>query len=186
MRPSRSSSSGPIPPEVRGQGSWCENRSSFSLVALQLDVVFVLCCVTTSLYNVPNFYSLEFSHLIFLPFSLSFPLSLSLPPSHQTSYSPSLPSPLLSSSLLLPPPSPPSRSFVYLSNLLYPVPLVPRVAVVSEKGEVKGFLRVPVQAISGNTCTCRRHGRGAAGRWGVVQVGDGGRVVAGGGVRVSV
>ncbi|XP_067085596.1 kinesin-like protein KIF1A isoform X2 [Osmerus mordax] len=40
------------------------------------------------------------------------------------------------------------RSFVYLSNLLYPVPLVHRVAVVSEKGEVKGFLRVAVQAIS--------------------------------------
>ncbi|XP_051928938.1 kinesin-like protein KIF1A isoform X6 [Hippocampus zosterae] len=40
------------------------------------------------------------------------------------------------------------RSFVYLSNLLYPVPLVHRVAVVSEKGDVKGFLRVAVQAIS--------------------------------------
>ncbi|XP_064808707.1 kinesin-like protein KIF1A isoform X5 [Oncorhynchus masou masou] len=40
------------------------------------------------------------------------------------------------------------RAFVYLSNLLYPVPLVHRVAVISEKGEVKGFLRVAVQAIS--------------------------------------
>ncbi|XP_054644903.1 kinesin-like protein KIF1A isoform X12 [Dunckerocampus dactyliophorus] len=40
------------------------------------------------------------------------------------------------------------RSFVYLSNLLYPVPLVHRVAIVSEKGDVKGFLRVAVQAIS--------------------------------------
>ncbi|XP_060049536.1 kinesin-like protein KIF1A isoform X3 [Erinaceus europaeus] len=40
------------------------------------------------------------------------------------------------------------RAFVYLSNLLYPVPLVHRVAVVSEKGEVKGFLRVAVQAAS--------------------------------------
>nr|XP_061790561.1 kinesin-like protein KIF1A isoform X4 [Nerophis lumbriciformis] len=40
------------------------------------------------------------------------------------------------------------RSFVYLSNLLYPVPLVHRVAVVSERGDVKGFLRVAVQAIS--------------------------------------
>ena len=50
-----------------------------------------------------------------------------------------------------------SRAFVYLSNLLYPVPLVHRVAVVSEKGEVKGFLRVAVQAISG---ACRRPGRG--------------------------
>ncbi|XP_035379964.1 kinesin-like protein KIF1A isoform X8 [Electrophorus electricus] len=41
------------------------------------------------------------------------------------------------------------RAFVYLSNLLYPVPLVHRVSVVSERGEVKGFLRVAVQAISG-------------------------------------
>lgn len=42
---------------------------------------------------------------------------------------------------------------MYLSNLLYPVPLVHRVAIVSEKGEVKGFLRVAVQAISG---ACRQ------------------------------
>ncbi|XP_043097344.1 kinesin-like protein KIF1A isoform X15 [Puntigrus tetrazona] len=40
------------------------------------------------------------------------------------------------------------RAFVYLSNLLYPVPLVHRVAIINEKGEVKGFLRVAVQAIS--------------------------------------
>ncbi|XP_054916588.1 kinesin-like protein KIF1A isoform X3 [Poeciliopsis prolifica] len=40
------------------------------------------------------------------------------------------------------------RAFVYLSNLVYPVSLVHRVAIVSEKGEVKGFLRVGVQAIS--------------------------------------
>ncbi|XP_014796866.1 PREDICTED: kinesin-like protein KIF1B isoform X7 [Calidris pugnax] len=40
------------------------------------------------------------------------------------------------------------RAFVYLSNLLYPVPLIHRVAVVSEKGEVRGFLRVAVQAIA--------------------------------------
>ncbi|XP_060574744.1 kinesin-like protein unc-104 isoform X4 [Ruditapes philippinarum] len=39
------------------------------------------------------------------------------------------------------------RSFVYLSNLFYPVPLTHRVAIVSEKGEVKGFLRVAVQAV---------------------------------------
>jgi len=42
-----------------------------------------------------------------------------------------------------------TRAFVYLSNLLYPVPLIHRVAVVSEKGEVRGFLRVAVQAIAG-------------------------------------
>eukprot|EP00079_Xenopus_tropicalis_P027957 XP_012822413.1 PREDICTED: kinesin-like protein KIF1B isoform X10 [Xenopus tropicalis] len=42
------------------------------------------------------------------------------------------------------------RAFVYLSNLLFPVPLVHRAAIVSEKGEVRGFLRVAVQAISGD------------------------------------
>lgn len=41
------------------------------------------------------------------------------------------------------------RAFVYLSNLLYPVTLVHRVAIVTEKGEVRGFLRVGVQAIAG-------------------------------------
>ncbi|XP_058530930.1 kinesin-like protein KIF1B isoform X4 [Ochotona princeps] len=40
------------------------------------------------------------------------------------------------------------RAFVYLSNLLYPVPLIHRAAIVSEKGEVRGFLRVAVQAIA--------------------------------------
>ncbi|XP_067383257.1 kinesin-like protein KIF1B isoform X2 [Channa argus] len=40
------------------------------------------------------------------------------------------------------------RAFVYLSNLLYPVTLVHRVAIVTEKGEVQGFLRVGVQAIA--------------------------------------
>ncbi|XP_034733592.1 kinesin-like protein KIF1B isoform X10 [Etheostoma cragini] len=40
------------------------------------------------------------------------------------------------------------RAFVYLSNLLYPVPLVHRVAIVTEKGELRGFLRVGVQAIA--------------------------------------
>ncbi|XP_019907285.2 kinesin-like protein KIF1B isoform X13 [Esox lucius] len=40
------------------------------------------------------------------------------------------------------------RAFVYLSNLLYPVPLVHRVAIVTEKGDVRGFLRVGVQGIS--------------------------------------
>ncbi|XP_069545105.1 kinesin-like protein KIF1B isoform X4 [Brachyistius frenatus] len=40
------------------------------------------------------------------------------------------------------------RAFVYLSNLLYPVPLLHRVAIVTEKGEVRGFLRVGVQAIA--------------------------------------
>ena len=41
------------------------------------------------------------------------------------------------------------RAFVYLSNLYYPVPLVHRVAIVNDKGDVKGYLRVSVQAITG-------------------------------------
>ncbi|XP_072333983.1 kinesin-like protein KIF1B isoform X8 [Scyliorhinus torazame] len=40
------------------------------------------------------------------------------------------------------------RAFVFLSNLLYPVPLVHKIAIVSEKGEVQGFLRVGVQSIT--------------------------------------
>ncbi|XP_050411558.1 kinesin-like protein unc-104 isoform X2 [Patella vulgata] len=43
------------------------------------------------------------------------------------------------------------RAFVYLSNLFYPVPLIHRVNIVSEKGEVKGYLRVAVQAITDTT-----------------------------------
>lgn len=41
------------------------------------------------------------------------------------------------------------RAFVYLSNLLYPVPLIQKVAIVNEKGDVKGYLRVAVQAVVG-------------------------------------
>ena len=37
---------------------------------------------------------------------------------------------------------------MYLSNLYYPVPLVHRVAIVSEKGNVMGFLRVAVQVVT--------------------------------------
>ncbi|XP_065560293.1 kinesin-like protein unc-104 isoform X2 [Artemia franciscana] len=39
------------------------------------------------------------------------------------------------------------RSFIYLSNLLYPVPLVHKVPIVNDKGDVKGYLRVAVQAV---------------------------------------
>ncbi len=42
------------------------------------------------------------------------------------------------------------RSFVYLSNLLYPIPLVQKVAMVNECGDVKGYLRVAVQAVFDN------------------------------------
>jgi len=39
------------------------------------------------------------------------------------------------------------RSFIYLSNLLHNVPLIHKVAVVNEKGVVKGWLSVALQAI---------------------------------------
>jgi kinesin family member 1 len=40
------------------------------------------------------------------------------------------------------------RSFVYLSNLLHNVPLIHKVAIVSDKGVVKGWMSVALQAIS--------------------------------------
>lgn len=39
------------------------------------------------------------------------------------------------------------RAFVYLTNLLYGLPLVQSVAIVSERGEVKGFLKIAVQQL---------------------------------------
>lgn len=39
------------------------------------------------------------------------------------------------------------RSFIYLSNLLYPVPLVHKVAIVNERGDVRGYIRVAVQPV---------------------------------------
>uniref|UniRef100_A0A8C4NH62 Uncharacterized protein n=1 Tax=Eptatretus burgeri TaxID=7764 RepID=A0A8C4NH62_EPTBU len=42
------------------------------------------------------------------------------------------------------------RAFVHLGHLLYGVPLLHRVSIVSEKGDVRGFLRVAVQPISEN------------------------------------
>jgi hypothetical protein len=39
------------------------------------------------------------------------------------------------------------RSFIYLSNLLHNVPLIHKVAIVSEKGVVRGWLSVALQAI---------------------------------------
>ena len=41
------------------------------------------------------------------------------------------------------------RGFVYLSSLLYPVPLTHKIAIVNARGDVKGFLRVTVQAVLG-------------------------------------
>lgn len=42
------------------------------------------------------------------------------------------------------------RGFIYLSNLLNPVPLVHRVAIVNERGDIKGYLKVAVQAVIAN------------------------------------
>ncbi|CAJ0566193.1 unnamed protein product, partial [Mesorhabditis spiculigera] len=39
------------------------------------------------------------------------------------------------------------RAFVYLSNLLHNVPLIHKVAVVNEKGDVKGYLKVAIEPI---------------------------------------
>lgn len=47
------------------------------------------------------------------------------------------------------------RTFLYLSHLLYPVTLIQRVPVVNEKGDVKGYLRVAIQAVIGKSdVTC--------------------------------
>uniref|UniRef100_A0AC35GKR5 Kinesin-like protein unc-104 n=1 Tax=Panagrolaimus sp. PS1159 TaxID=55785 RepID=A0AC35GKR5_9BILA len=50
------------------------------------------------------------------------------------------------------------RAFVYLSNLLHNVGLVHKVAVVNEKGEVKGYLRVCVEPITGTTPIAQNKG----------------------------
>ncbi|CCD64622.2 Kinesin-like protein unc-104 [Caenorhabditis elegans] len=39
------------------------------------------------------------------------------------------------------------RAFVYLNNLLHNVPLIHKVAVVNEKGEVKGYLKVAIEPV---------------------------------------
>lgn len=52
------------------------------------------------------------------------------------------------------------RAFVYLSNLLYPVPLIQKVAIVNEKGDVKGYLRVAVQAVVDDEETSEVNQRG--------------------------
>lgn len=46
------------------------------------------------------------------------------------------------------------RSFIYLSNLLYPVPLVHKVAIVNERGDVRGYLRIAVQPVMVRTNDC--------------------------------
>ena len=42
------------------------------------------------------------------------------------------------------------RSFIYLSNLLYPgLGITHRIAVVNEKGDVQGYIRVSVLPVTG-------------------------------------
>jgi len=48
------------------------------------------------------------------------------------------------------------RAHVYLTNLYYPVALIHKAAVVSEKGRVIGYLRVAVQIVTGNCMANRR------------------------------
>ncbi|CAD6199177.1 unnamed protein product [Caenorhabditis auriculariae] len=53
------------------------------------------------------------------------------------------------------------RAFVYLSNLLHNVPLIHKVAIVNEKGEVKGYLKVAIEPV--------KQGEGEAQKKGVRQ-----------------
>jgi kinesin-like protein unc-104 len=41
------------------------------------------------------------------------------------------------------------RAFLYLSNLLHSISLIQKVPIVSEKGDVKGYLRIAIQPITG-------------------------------------
>jgi kinesin family protein 1 len=45
------------------------------------------------------------------------------------------------------------RAFVYLTNLLYGLPLVQNVAIVSEHGEIKGYLKIALQQLQTNDMT---------------------------------
>uniref|UniRef100_A0A6G1SN16 Kinesin-like protein unc-104 n=1 Tax=Aceria tosichella TaxID=561515 RepID=A0A6G1SN16_9ACAR len=42
------------------------------------------------------------------------------------------------------------RAYLYLTNLLHPITVVQKIAVVNDSGDVKGYLRVVVQAVRGN------------------------------------
>lgn len=41
------------------------------------------------------------------------------------------------------------RSYLYISNLIYPINLVQNVPIVSEKGDVKGFIRISIDYVQG-------------------------------------
>ena len=42
------------------------------------------------------------------------------------------------------------RGYVYLANLLHSLTLIQKIPIISERGDVKGFLRVAVQAVTGS------------------------------------
>lgn len=44
------------------------------------------------------------------------------------------------------------RAFVYLSNLLYSLSLIQKVAIVNEHGDVVGYLRIAIQSVNENDC----------------------------------
>jgi kinesin family protein 1 len=41
------------------------------------------------------------------------------------------------------------RSYLYLSNLIYAASIIQKIPVVNEKGDVVGFLRIALQAVTG-------------------------------------
>jgi hypothetical protein len=45
------------------------------------------------------------------------------------------------------------RAFVYLTNLCYGLPLVQKVAIVSEHGEIKGYLKIAIQQLQTSDST---------------------------------
>lgn len=45
------------------------------------------------------------------------------------------------------------RTFVYLTNLLYGIPLIQNVAIVSERGEIKGYLKISIEQIQTSTAS---------------------------------
>lgn len=43
------------------------------------------------------------------------------------------------------------RSYLYLSNLLYAASIIQKIPVVNERGDVVGFLRIAIQAVTGKS-----------------------------------
>lgn len=43
------------------------------------------------------------------------------------------------------------RAFVYLTNLLYGLPLIQNVAIVSERGDIKGYLKISIEQLQNST-----------------------------------